>query len=610
MPSRVSRHAVMVIVALIIFSGTGFAVTAARSQPASASAPANLNAKAPRVAHIVMDGKVSEGPPGFSLFGDVGEQKMIAAWLQRLAKARNDAAVKAVALEIRDLEVSWAQAHELAEAVSRLAQEKPVYAYLTSVERHEYLVASAATQVTMDGAGQLEIVGLAAEMMFFGKTLEQVGVKPQMVQVGRFKGAAEPMTGTGPSQEMQQELNALLDDLFDQLCGQIAAYRDMDASMVRSAIDEGPLSADDAKRLNLVDNLMEQPQWRSAIDDDLSADATSVWLDDYGLKKISMGDVSNPLALLSTILKERQEQDTEGPAIAIIYATGVITQGETGEGMFGEPTAGAQSLVEEFRKAASSDRIKAVVFRIDSPGGSALASELIYQAVRDCATKKPVVASVGDLGASGGYYIAMGAPTVMADPTAVIGSIGVVSGKFPMTGLLDKLGISTYAITRGKNAGMELLRPWTPQEQQRVRELALHTYDLFVRRVKQSRGEKIADIDTLAQGRIFTARQAAANGLIDQVGGLADAITAARKASGLTSSTVLHLPRPRTLGDVLFGPSGAKMAPCLSTNTPIQQALLRELGVSRGIGYLAMFWKLSEHENALVALPYYLEVGN
>ena len=565
----------------------------------------------PRVAYIRLSGSVPESPPNFSLFTDP-DRPTLKDWLERLAKARKDKRVQAVALEVSSPSITWAQAQELADAVERLNAVKPVHAYLSGAGASGYLVGSAAKEVAMDPAGTLEVVGLAAEMLFFRGTLDWLEIQPQMIQIGRFKGAAEPFTNTGPSDELQQETKRLMDELYDQLCGQIARQRKLKDPQVRGAIDAGPLAGDAAMKHRLVDRLVERAEWKQHVGASAAGKGKGfTWLKDYGKKPRKTLDLSNPFALLGTLLGGPQKQHISDPSIAIIHADGIIVRGASAQGLFGGKTVGSRTLVKAFDTVTADSRIKAVIFRINSPGGSAMASELIAQAVERCAKKKPVIVSVSQMAASGGYYIAVNGTTLIADASAVVGSIGVISGKLALTGLMKKIGISTFAVTRGRNAGLSLLRPWTEAERAVVRKHAERVYATFTARVARRRGKKIRDVDAVAQGRIFTARQAVKNGLVDRVGGFREAVSAALAAAKLKESAFITLPRPKSFTDLLYGQS--------ETTSPVSvpaERAARALGLEPlprfvkhpGLTYLLALAELLGEERVLTAMPYYLSV--
>lgn len=596
------------------------------TQAASAEAESRPAQQAPpkvHVAHVRLGGRILDGPPAFSLFGD-SQEMTLRDWLKRLAEARKDDGIKAVALEIDSPGMSWAQAEELADAVARLNKVKPVYAYISGGGTGQYIIASAAGEVAMEPVGRLMIIGLGAEFMFFRGTLDKLGIQPQLIQVGRFKGAAEPMTNTGPSAELVSVYESLLDDLYDQLCGQIAAQRSangekLSVAEVGKAIDAGPLTVKAARRFRLVDHVVEKADWRSHVKDRCGAEGLAgkdvVWSDNYGRKSVATLDLSNPFAILGLLTKGLGKPEIRDPSVAIIHAQGLIVSGRSGEGIFGQKTAGAKTLIRCFNEVRRDDRVKAVVFRIDSPGGSALASELIYQAVRKCADEKPVIVSISSVGASGGYYIACGAPRILADASGIVGSIGVVSGKFAISGLLDKIGVTTYEMTRGRNAGLGMSRPWTEREQAVIRELTEQTYRAFVKRVSDARAEKVwfvgKKIEDLVEGRVFTARQAAANGLIDKVGGLRDAILEAQKAAGIEKSHFIVLPRPKTIMDILRGGAyedAGETPAAIGAILPETAVLRRWTSKFAGVRYLLNIADLCGGGTVLAAMPYYVSI--
>ena len=555
-----------------------------------------------------------ESPGSFHLFGQLQPDRTLSGWLRRLARARQDDDIEAVAIEIDSPRMNWAQAQELADAVERLNREKPVHTHITSGGQLELIVASAGREVAMEPAGTLYLIGLGMEMMFFRGTMDLLGIKPEIVQIGRFKGAAEPFTHTQPSAEFAEASRWLLDDLYAQLCEQIARQRGLEASQVAEAIDAGPLSAQAARDFGLVDRLIPKADWEERLKESLSEGPRPVILrHGYALRKSPSVDFSNPFAVLRFLARGADREEIKDPTVAIVHADGLITSSRSGEGLFGQPLAGAKTLGRIFKELAEDPRVKAVVFRVDSPGGSALASELIYQSVERCARVKPVVTSIGQMAASGGYYIAVGGQTIVADPAAMIGSIGVVGGKLAISGLLEKLGITTYSLTRGRHAGLWMSHPWTQEEEQTVRNLAQRTYDLFVRRVAESRAGRVANVADIAEGRLFTARQAQERGMIDRIGGLREAVAVAIEAAGIERCHFITLPAPRSLLDLLTGDetdASLRAKRRALQHTGASEVLLELAEGSVGLGdgwvYLLNLARLWEQETVLTALPYYV----
>jgi len=625
------RHGVAVVLTIFVGASAGLSAKAAKPAGKSEDKPkrreppvkqkVELKAEAaekearPRVAHIRVDGRVLSSPPEFSWFVGQTPGMTLREWLQRLAAARNDERIRAVALEVGTPGMNWAQAQEFADAVSRLNKVKPVYAHVTGGGALQYLVASAAREVTMDPAGTLAITGLAAELTFFKGTLDWVGIEAQMIQIGRYKGAAEPFTRTGPSEELKSEYDKILDDLYAQLCGQFARQRRLTIPHVKHVIDSGPISAQDARAHRFVDRLVSKVDWHDYLLKKVrgAKRKSAEWLADYALKKAKPLNLSNPLAVFGMMFAGRADEKVREPTIAIIHADGVIVPGKGGQGLFGTRMVGSKTMLQCFRRAREDDKIKAVIFRVNSPGGSALASELIYQAARKCAEKKPVIVSISGLGASGGYYVSLGGGKILADPAAIVGSVGVLGGKLALSGLLEKVGISTYEMTRGRNAGLWMSRPWDEREQGVIRRLSKRTYDQFVSRVRASRGRRIKDLDAVTQGRIFTAAQAVKNGLIDEVGGIREAMMAAQSAAKIKRSYILTLPKPKTLLDVLYGEewSGSPLGQAGEVERLVggRGGLLPAGRRRAALGYMLCLARMLDAETVLTAMPCHVSVS-
>ena len=313
-----------------------------------------------------------------------------------------------------------------------------------------------------------------------------------------------------------------------------------------------------AKEQGFVDHLVDEDGLRDLITDELGGKIKII--PGYGETKREDVDLSNPFSILATISKK--PAPTTKPAIAIVYADGVIVDGE-GEGSIfsSEDQVGSDSMRRAFRAALRDDNVKAIVLRINSPGGSALASEAIWQSVRHVAAKKPVIVSVGGMAASGGYYIACSGDTIFADPSAIVGSIGVVGGKLVMKDLFDKIGLGTETFKVGRNAGLySQTEPWDDRQRRLVRNMMQETYDLFTRRVMATRKDKIVDIDKVARGRIFLARDAKALGMVDEIGGLEQALAFTANKAHLKQGEydIRVLPAPKTLADYLGMGSGAE----------------------------------------------------
>jgi protease-4 len=522
---------------------------------------AKLEAKL-QVAYFDLDSALTEKPAGFSLFGESG--LTIRTLTERLRQAREDKDVRAVLITIGPgFSANLAQAQEIRDQLAQLRRAgKRTFVYADSFDTNAYLVAAGATDVCLLGGGEVFMPGIGIETMFFRGAMDKVGVQPDFVQVGEYKGAEEPYMRTEPSDELRGEMNRLVDGLFNQITETIASSRNLSTEKVRQMVDEALLSAEQAKDRGFVDHLVDKEQLRDLLKDELGDEIRIAH--DYGAPEKKELDFSNPILLLSQMMKK--PAPTTRPTVALVYAEGAITDGSGEGGLFGGGGIGSEDIREAMRLASRDEQVKAIVIRIDSPGGSALASEAMWQAVRRVAEDKPVIISIGSMAASGGYYLASAGDYIYADPAAIVGSIGVVGGKFVLKGVYEWVGVTTEQFSRGRNADLfSATRPWDDRQRRMVRNWMRNTYDQFTDRIMTTRRDKIRNIDEVARGRIFLARDAKELGMVDELGGLEQAIAHAAKKAELEpgSFDVSVLPPPQTLADLLAGGGGGigAMAP-------------------------------------------------
>ena len=420
-------------------------------------------AKASKVAYFDLSRPIEEGPAAFSLFGDDGSMT-VRSLVDRLHAARDDKDVRAALITLGGSGLNLAQAQEIRDALSGLG--KPTFVYADSYDTVGYTLATGATNICLLEGGEIMVPGVAMEATFYKGLFDKVGVRADYVQIGEYKGADEEYTRTEASAELKGELGKLTDAMYKQIVDGIVVNRNLRPEAVQQMIDETILSASAAKDRGFIDHVVDQDQLRELLKKELGNDIEL--LQDYGRTARESVDISSPLALLQ--LFNRKPPASDRPSIAIINAQGVITDGESGDGMFSESGIGGDTIRKALRQAARDENVKAVVIRIDSPGGSALASEVMWQAARHVAEKKPVIISVGSMAASGGYYLASAGDHIFADPSAIVGSIGVVGGKFVMHDLYDKLGLHAEQFKKGLNAGLfgtsepfsDRQRRWSP----------------------------------------------------------------------------------------------------------------------------------------------------
>jgi len=506
-----------------------------------------------KVAYIDLNREISESPARFVLIADV--RLTLQNVISRLNQARDDKDIRAVVLNIGDTDFNLAQAQELRDAISALRRDgKRVFVYSDSYDTASYIAASASRDICLPEGGEIVIPGVSINMLFAKGLLDLIGVKADYVQIGRYKGADEQFTRTGPSREMRQEVDKILDGIFQQIVDGIACHRNISNADVTDMINGVFLPAKLARQRGFVDHLVDQDDLRNLLKKELSREIDLVH--DYGLPQREPVDFSNPLALLSLLMKRPSPQEAARPSVALIYVEGLIVDGESGDSLFSGGEIGSEDLRKSLRVAVRDDSVKAIVLRVDSPGGSAGASEVIYQAVRRAAAAKPLVVSIGSTGASGGYYVACAGNYIFADPAAIVGSIGVVGGKFVLKDLFGKIGINTESFIRGNNADLfSFSRTFTEQQRRLVTEWMQRTYDQFVDRVMATRKGRIRDIDEVAHGRIFLAQQARALGMVDELGGLDKAIAHAARQAQLApgSYDVRVIPSTKSVLDLLRG---------------------------------------------------------
>lgn len=435
--------------------------------------------------------------------------------LRALDHAADDPNIEAVLLRIENVDLGWAKSEELRAKLEELQERgTKVIAYVEGGGDHEYMMASAADVIYMAPNTQIYLDGLASYEMFFKGTLDKLGVKADLEHIGEYKSAAEPFTQREASDAAREASIALLDATYADLVAAIGESRGLDSATVARVIDAGPYSSKQAHAAGLVDSLIYPDQLEDLLPG--GAGGSQLTVEEY-------------LATLPPV-----EGPAGAPKIAIVHATGTIVGGESGTDPMWGRTVGSDSFLEALEEARDEKGVRAIVVRIDSPGGEVYASHLMWRAVREASADLPVVASFSDLAASGGYYMAMGADTVVSDRATLTGSIGVIGGKFNLGGLYEKLGMSVEVHSRGENAQFQsTLRDFTPAERERYRSEMFDEYQTFVGIVAQSRGTSAERIDEVARGRVWTGGMARERGLVDIEGGLETSIAVAKRMAGL-----------------------------------------------------------------------------
>lgn len=494
------------------------------------------------VALVMVQGRIVDHGGELSLLS--GDDR-IGLWeLQReLEHAQLDPSVAATLLHVGEFEAGLGVVQELAESIRlAIAGSKPVVAYLESPSKYGYLLAAAGDAVILPPAAALEFPGAAAAVSFYGEAFRKLGVEADFERIGRFKSAVEPYLRDEISPDFRAQLESLLVDVDEQALEELADARGILSEALATVLSEGFVPASEALSLGLVDELGYEEE------------AVALALDLSG-----RGGQTGRLVDLHR--RDYRERAWRGPSdvVAVVFAAGNLVQGESGAELLTDThLAGATTLVRALSEARRDPAVRAVVLRVDSPGGSALASDLIAREVdRLQESGRPVVASVANMAASGGYYILAGSDYVIANPASVVGSIGIYSGKFVLRDLYEKLGIRKSLVETGRNATIYSdYVGFSADQRDLLRRSNAHFYQRFLERVAEGRGLSVAEVDSLGRGRVFSGAQAVDEGLVNELGGLDLALEVAAQLAELDGSFRLRfLPRRVGLVELIRGES-------------------------------------------------------
>jgi len=498
--------------------------------------------KAPTVAEnstLVLDlqGEIPERPPvefPVPIFGERNRPTVENVW-SMLRNAAVDKRIKAVVLEPQDLSVGWGILQEIRADLVRFRKSgKPVYAFLKTPSAREYYLATAANRIYMEPSDWLDLKGMRFELTYFKNTLNKLGVDVQIVHAGKYKDFGDMFTRSSPSPETREVMNSLLDGLYGDLVSQIAAGRHKSAEQVTAIINDGPFISTAALSNGLVDELRFEDQMYGELKSDLkSGEINKLRTEDYMRVPASQAGL------------------TAQTEFALVVGQGDISRSDGGIESGIEP----KSFNKLLQKVESDPAIKGVIVRIDSPGGEVTASDEIWRQMNLLNKKKPMVISMSDVAASGGYYMAMTGSPIVAYPGTLTGSIGVVYGKPSLNGLYQKIGVTKDTISRGRFADIDSdYRPLNPVELQKLTDAVDANYRDFVSKVAAARNRSFTQIEQVAQGRVWLGSQAKNAGLVDDLGGLDRAIDVLKQKAHIPQSENVKLvvyPHRRSLWEFL-----------------------------------------------------------
>src|SRR5438552_6105740 len=500
------------------------------------------------------------------LFG--GQPQSLSSLLAQFRKAKVDKRISAVLLHIDMPEEGWAKAEEIPWTIADFRTSgKPVYAFMELGLNEDYYIASACDKIFLPPPSDLYTNGLAADVMFFRGSLDKLGIYPDIFQIGKYKTAADMFTQKQMTGAHREFMNSLLDDLFGRFVEAIAKARNKSPEEVKALIDNAPYNAAQAKDAGLIDGAL----YRDEVEKELKKRLGYKDSDELHIAKA--GDYRQ--------ISQESLGLNKGEEIAVVYAAGDIVSGKSDFGGSGETTIGSDSLVKTLAEARDDRGVKAIVLRIDSPGGSGLASDIIWRAIESVKEKKPVVVSMSDVAASGGYYIACNANKIVAEPSTITGSIGVVGGKPVIKGFYDWIGVTNEYVLRGQNSGMfRESEKFSDSERKKWLEFLNATYNDFTTKVAKGRAKDQSYIDSIGQGRVWTGRQGKDNGLVDEYGGLDKAVEIAKQLAKIPADKGVQRvirPQPPTLFEQLMSTGGDDEETKASTQINQQEALLSAL---------------------------------
>lgn len=439
--------------------------------------------------------------------------------LRQIKTVKEDPTFKGIILNINDLNCGMGLIEEVRNAIIDLNKSKESIAYFTIGGTNEYYLASAAKKIIVPPTGYVGLTGLAYIVPVYKGVLDKIGIGAQFEQVGKYKAGGESLTQDKMSQENKEQLTSIIDDMYERLTENIAQNRNLSKATVKQIIDKGLVTSSKAKEFGLIDDV--------------------AYIDEIPFLYPTL-----PKNAFNVKNYKKKYYGWTIPKIAIVYAEGDIVEGKGVKGFFSNSKViGSESLSQILKTIRQDDSISAVVLRVNSPGGSVIASDIILQEIKKFKKNhKPVIISMGDIAASGGYFISCSADKILANPSTITGSIGIFFGKINFENLYNNLDIKHEVIKRGEHADANSLhRAFTEEERKILQDVLKDGYNLFLKRVAEGRNKKVEDIDKIAQGHIYTGAQAKKVELVDELGGLEDAIKAAKQLAKIDDAQKVKL---------------------------------------------------------------------
>ena len=584
--------------------------------PSLASALPDDPAKEVRIARINISGALEDTLPPDNPFGP--SPMYFKKLVDLIRKAADDKEIKAIELKVSSPAIGFGKVVELNKVIAEFKDSgKKVFGYAEALGMKDLMLMSHCDYLAIPESGAVEMPGLSIEVMYYRDFFKKLGLKFLVEHIGDYKSAYENYSREGMSDENREVLNILLDEFYCSIVEIIAENRGIRATTVMQAIDQGLMLPKKALEFGLVDEVCYHDQYEARIKEMLKTDEFEM-VKKYGRSDKDL-DLENPIVLFAQIMssmKGGKKKESKNPKIALIYAAGPIMSGKNSvDFMSGQVTIGSDTLSKAFLDAAKDDTVKAIVLRVNSPGGSGLASDIIWRAQAVAKAKKPIIVSMADVAGSGGYYISMIADMILAEPTTITGSIGVVSALPNVSGTLDKLGIKLERLKKGRNAGA--FSPFAPADEVNLGMISSYMesfYWDFVDKVAAGRKMTREQVHAIAQGRVWTGRQALKNGLVDALGGMDEAIEIAKLKAGLTDDMkweLKEMPKPVDFFESFSESLGVKVVQAVARAaglSSVESLILEQPEVKRRLGRLLAILGTCRQDRIQLLMPMDVEL--
>lgn len=530
----------------LIFCSLGFLLSV------NTSLPAQEKVVKPKIAVYDLSGVISEsGQGGTSMFGlptDTKRPLTLFDLTRSLTKAVTDSNIKAVVLDVDGAGLDFSQLQEIRQQLLSLRNSgKDVWMYTEHFKTGTAILGSAANHFALMPESDCDFQGIFAESMYFKGLLDKVGVRADVIHIGDFKSYGETYYRTGPSDYAAKQEEKLIDSIYSQIVELVATGRKLEPANVQAAIDDGGQTAQKMVTVGLADHLMYRTDFVKKLHETYGKEAD--FDRSYELPDLDGPEITGLMDVMKLMFSGAAKTKARKDYVAVVALDGDITD---------ESIAPVRTHI---LKLAKEEHAKALVLRVNSPGGSAMASEVLWEATKVWnETGKPFVVSMGGVAASGGYYVSSGANRIFAEAGTITGSIGVVGMKFVVGEAMEKIGITTHATQRGKNAGVtSMMRGFSEDEAKQVKESMAAVYETFKKRVVDGRGKALkGDLETLAGGRVYSGKDALAIGLVDELGGLHEALAWASNAAKLEKPEFKLVPEPKSGLEGMFAPEDKK----------------------------------------------------